>query len=125
MATYKGIVFYHDSDQHARHINGEDKSLIEAGIKQILETVPGERVMLPEFGSRLPYLIFEPLDDVLKNQIQRETAEAILAWEDRVVITDVDVEEDDDNEHQMNLTIRFRFKEDIQNVHEMTLTLGT
>lgn len=40
--------------------------------------------MLPEFGSRLHELMFEPNDTILQQQIIDETAGAIARWEPNV-----------------------------------------
>lgn len=72
-----------------RLVNGKrslvnDKELVEQSIKIILDTPKGHRFMLPEFGSRLHELIFEPNDDVLKDLMAYFIYEAITTWEKRV-----------------------------------------
>lgn len=61
-----------------------DRALVEQSIKIILDTPRGHRFMLPEFGSRLGELIFEPNDDVLEDLISYFIYEAITTWEKRV-----------------------------------------
>lgn len=62
---------------------------IRESIIQILGTRPGERLMNPEFGSKLKDLVFEQNDEVLKGLIRHHVIDAIRRWEKRVVITDV------------------------------------
>lgn len=62
---------------------------IRESILQILGTRPGERLMNPEFGSRLHDLVFEQNDEVLKGLIRHYLIDAIKRWEKRVVITGV------------------------------------
>lgn len=69
---------------------------IHQSIKNILATVPGERVMLPTFGSRLRYLLFEPLDEDTAVLINNEIRNSIGLWEDRVRVTNVSIEPDYD-----------------------------
>lgn len=56
---------------------------------QILDTRPGERLMNPEFGSRLNELVFEQNDEVLKGMIRHYVIDAIKQWEKRIAIVNV------------------------------------
>ena len=51
---------------HVSSANTTEHEHIQESIIQILGTSPGERFMLPEFGSRLKSLVFEANDEVLK-----------------------------------------------------------
>jgi len=62
---------------------------INQSIHLILSTRRGERVMIPEFGSRLFTLVFEPNDAVLAASLDFETTEALRRWERRIRITAV------------------------------------
>lgn len=64
---------------------------INQSIHQILATRPGERIMLPEFGSKLYDLIFEPEDEILYDQLYYWTVTAISRWEPRIDILNVSV----------------------------------
>lgn len=64
---------------------------IKADMLQLLLTNPGERVMLPEFGTPLRRLVFEPNDTILEEEAKRMIGEAIAAWEPRVVISQLTV----------------------------------
>jgi phage baseplate assembly protein W len=63
----------------------------------ILGTVPGERLMLPEFGSNLPLLVFEPNDELLVREVQEETAAALQRWDPNIVVVGVAPETQDDS----------------------------
>lgn len=65
--------------------------LIKMSIYQILGTRIGERVMLPEFGSRIHELLMEPIDAVTISLARVYTIEAVKRWEPRVVLNDVGV----------------------------------
>lgn len=63
-----------------------------SNIKQILLTVPGERVMRPTFGSALRASLFSNLPSTLLiESLKNEVRRAITAWEPRVGITDISV----------------------------------
>lgn len=53
----------------------------QSSVLMILGTVPGERLMMPTFGSRLPFLLFEPNDVFLVQQLKEETAAALATWD--------------------------------------------
>lgn len=71
--------------------SGDLRVLVGASIRQILGTRIGERVMLPEFGSRIWELLFEPIDAVTVSLARVYTIEAIKKWEPRVLLNDIDV----------------------------------
>lgn len=68
---------------------GDLQLLIRMSIYQILGTRIGERVMLPEFGSRIHELLMEPIDEITISLARVYTIEAIRTWEPRVLINDV------------------------------------
>jgi phage baseplate assembly protein W len=62
---------------------------INQSIMMILSTRVGERIMLPEYGSRLPELVFDPNDEILHAELQFYTADALSRWEKRITVTSV------------------------------------
>lgn len=68
----------------------------DAAIKQsiylIIHTVPGERVMRPDFGCEIHSLIFSPANDETAAVAERYVREAIERWEPRIELMDVSVE---------------------------------
>lgn len=70
--------------------------LIEQSIMIILETPRGQRFMLPEFGSRLSELLFEPNDEVLADMLSYFIHEALGDWEKRIKVLGVKVSMDGD-----------------------------
>ncbi len=83
---------------------------IHESILQILGTRPGERFMLPEFGSRLRDLVFEPNDEVLKGLVRHYVIDAIKRWEKRVVITEVSFDDSDVNKDRNLLLVRISYR---------------
>ncbi len=77
--TFNGI---YDTDDHIR--------VIEASLRRIFNTVPGDRVMLPEFGCNLRKFLFEPNDNFLVHEIKKTVKNAIERWEPRVRVVNVD-----------------------------------
>lgn len=69
-----------------------DNDVLVQSVRTILSTVPGERIMLPLFGSNLKYVLFDPMDEITENVIASEIADAINTWEDRITVTGIEVE---------------------------------
>lgn len=87
---------FRDGKGKTNSIVGEDK--IHDSIYTILSTREGERVFLPEFGSKLYQCIFEQNSLILKDLIVLYTREALANWEKRIVVDDVSVGDvNDDN----------------------------
>lgn len=106
---------------------------IKADLLQLLLTNPGERVMLPNFGTPLRELIFEPNDSFLVDKARQVIADAILAWEPRIVVNNIEVtnrtpktslnknDTYDDIENILFIKIKFVDPENIQQVEELVL----
>ena len=62
-------------------------------IKDILTTPIGARVMLREYGSRLPELVDRPLNALLDVELQAAVAVALDRWEPRFKLTTVQITE--------------------------------
>lgn len=68
--------------------------VIRSSIRNILFTRVGERVMLPEFGSRLLELVFEPNDSILLSLARLYISESINQWEPRVELLSINLKPD-------------------------------
>ena len=64
---------------------------LKQSIIDILTTPIGSRVMRRDYGSRLFELIDAPINRSTVVDIVAETAEALMKWEDRLVVSAVDV----------------------------------
>ena len=66
---------------------------INESIIQILGTRIGERLMRPDFGSKVKDLLFEQNDAVLKGLLRYHIMDALKKWEKRIVVTGVTVDD--------------------------------
>jgi len=108
---------------------------IKADLLQLLLTNPGERVMLPTFGTPLRELFFDPNDFDLKNKAKNMIAKAISNWEPRIVLENIEVSNSidtdslhqddpkDDLEHILSVRIEFFDPENITELEALTLQL--
>jgi uncharacterized protein len=61
----------------------------------LLSTVPGERVMQPDYGCGLKHLVFETIDEGRITEIKDIVAKAVLFFEPRVTLESVGVDDDE------------------------------
>ncbi len=82
---------------------------IRQAIRIILGTIPGERVMRPDFGAGLRAILFEPINQTTIALVQHRVLEALVAWEPRIDSVTVDVEADPPRGRLM-IDIRYRIR---------------
>lgn len=75
----------------------DSRDLIKASIQRIIGTNQGERVMEPQFGTKLRAMLFEQLDDILIDDVKDEIYKIISEQEPRIILTDVAFDFDFDN----------------------------
>jgi phage baseplate assembly protein W len=67
----------------------------ELGIKgdliQLILTNPGERVMLPQYGTPLRRLLFEQNTDAVKASASEMILNSIAKWEPRILVKKLDI----------------------------------
>ncbi|WP_437330777.1 GPW/gp25 family protein [Sorangium sp. So ce381] len=66
-----------------------DELKVRQSIQLILGTSPGERVMEPEFGSRIWELVFAPQSPATFSLASFHVKQALERWEPRVEVEDV------------------------------------
>jgi len=64
---------------------------IAQAIHIILETIPGERVMRPEFGCRAKELVFAPRNAASEALMVQYVRQALGQWEPRIDVQDIHV----------------------------------
>lgn len=87
-----------------RQLAGMDH--LRQSIRDILTTPIGSRVMRRDYGSRLPELIDAPLNRETITDIYAATAEALLAWEPRIDLEQVQVESAAPGRVELSVTVR-------------------
>ncbi|MEV6488901.1 GPW/gp25 family protein [Actinoplanes sp. NPDC051633] len=70
-----------------RLVTGTDE--VDASIRMILSTVPGERVMRPDFGCAMWEMLFAPLTAGTLGLIEQMVREALERWEPRIALQSV------------------------------------
>jgi len=89
----------------------EDHQLIKNDILQFLMTIPGERVMRPNFGVHLRDMIFEPNDVNTSLQLEGEIRNGLLENDKRLSEVEVNLEIDEEN-HGMTIHVVAQLRND-------------
>ncbi|MBI1395198.1 MAG: hypothetical protein GC151_04390 [Betaproteobacteria bacterium] len=67
---------------------------VAQSLRILLSTVPGERVMHPAFGCGLNRMVFEQITEAMLTELRDLIRRAILFFEPRVTLEEVDVSAD-------------------------------
>jgi phage baseplate assembly protein W len=89
----------------------EDIRLIKNDLLQLLLTVPGERVMRPDFGVQLRSFVFEQSTTADLSSLEASILASIEAQEPRVIVDEVVVQADDER-NGINVRVVARLKRD-------------
>lgn len=109
------MIYYSDIDIELSKITSGDIKkdvnidAIINSLKNILLTMKGSRRMLPEFGSNLQRLVFEPIDEITAREIGEEIIDSVRRWDNRIIFTDILVKPIyDKNEFYIGLTFKLQ-----------------
>ena len=83
---------------------------IEESIKIVLSTPKGERMMRPEFGSSIHEFVFAPNDATTAGLLAYHVREALLRWEPRIEIIEIDVQPDPVERSHVRINIAYLVK---------------
>lgn len=114
------------SNEGGIEISPGEKSIQEA-IWIILATSPGERLMRPDFGCGIHRLIFSVNDAVTVGRVTQEVRLALIRWEPRIDVLEVDTEVREKGEMLLiNVHYRVRSTNNFFNlVYPFYLTVGS
>ena len=82
---------------------------IQDAIWIVLSTSLGERLMRPDFGAGVHDYVFQPNSDVMRTRLQSAVNDALLKWEPRIELTNVDVQEGD-QPSQVLVSVDYRIR---------------
>jgi phage baseplate assembly protein W len=60
----------------------------------LFSTTLGERIMLPEYGTQIWQMVFRAINTTLMTQLADMVSQAILYWEPRIDVVDINVTPD-------------------------------
>lgn len=101
--------------------------LIRSNLSQLLKTLKGERVMLPDFGTNLYYYLFEPLDKKTFTDIRDDILRAISTYVPEVNVLKLSVLPNDKVNYEgvqgLNITLIVQIK-DSREVLDVKVGIG-
>jgi phage baseplate assembly protein W len=136
MATFSGMGFPIVPSPRGYFPVTEDVDLLKGDLLILLLTNPGERVMMPQYGTPLRTLLFDPNDHTLADKARSMIVNSIATWEPRVIVDAINISNgintqnkgflnpNDDMSQAGNILaiqILFRYPGDIQSVQELVL----
>ncbi|HXW80903.1 MAG TPA: GPW/gp25 family protein [Acidimicrobiales bacterium] len=83
---------------------------LDASMRVILSTAPGERLMRPQFGCRIWDLVFEPVNFNTLGLMEVATREAIAQWEPRVEVQGVECVPDARDAFVVHIEITYKVR---------------
>jgi len=111
MATYNysGLAFPWDGTLATFVEPKNDNDVLWSSVFNIIMTFFGERVMLPEFGSGIQGMVFEPGSDDFASHSAEIIRTALETWETRIELLDISVKEStQDPGRSFDVAITFR-----------------
>ena len=97
-----------DARGNIRLTSGADD--LDASMRVVLSTAPGERLMRPQFGCRIWDLVFEPINFNTLGLMEAATREAITQWEPRVDVVDVKCKPDARDPYMVRIEIVYKVR---------------
>lgn len=96
---------------------------IKQNIKTLLLTRIGERYMLPQFGTNLLLVIFQPNVYELKEEVRTIVTDALNTWIPNITIEQVDIKTNQDDP-SLNYSIEVSILYSIQNFVTDSVTIS-
>ncbi|ELY85345.1 GPW/gp25 family protein [Natrinema altunense] len=105
-----GWSFPVETDARGSVRTSEAEDDIRESIRIILGTAKGERVMRPEFGCEIHDHVFSAATPATLNLIESSVREALVQWEPRIDIEDIDARTDDESPNKVLIDIEYRVR---------------
>lgn len=88
----------------------QEEASVRQAILLLLSTVPGERVMRPDYGCELHRLAFSPNDDTTAGLAIHYVRRALERWEPRVEILHLDADRHPDAPARLDISLDYRVR---------------
>jgi phage baseplate assembly protein W len=97
-------------EEAARFAVAEYEASVEQGIRVVLSTALGERVMRPDFGCAIHELVFATNSAATRGMAQHYVREALLRWEPRIEVLDVTAVTLEEQDEVLSIGIHYRVR---------------
>jgi uncharacterized protein len=99
----------------------EGDASVRQAIHLLLSTIPGERVMRPDYGCDIHRLVFSPNDDTTAGLAIHYVRRALERWEPRIDVLRLDAGRNPESPEQLDLVLEYRVRA-TQQVQSVTLS---
>ncbi|WP_224248381.1 GPW/gp25 family protein [Hyalangium gracile] len=87
-----------------------EHAAVRQAVLLLLTTVPGERVMRPEYGCELHRLAFSPNDDTTAGLAIHYVRRALERWEPRIQLLQVDAGRSPEDAFRLDVSVEYRVR---------------
>jgi len=88
----------------------DDQACVRQAILLLLSTIPGERVMRPNYGCDLHKLIFSPNDNTTAGLAIHYVRQALDRWEPRIQVTFLDADPNPQEPGRLDIVLEYRLR---------------
>lgn len=85
-----------------------DEAALRQAVLMLLSTLPGERVMRPDYGCELRRLVFSPNDETTAGLAIHYVRQALERWEPRIEILHLDAERPPGEPGRLDIVLEYR-----------------
>ncbi len=105
-----GFPVVREAEGRGDFCRAEYEDSIRQSIQIILMTSKGERVMRPDFGCGIHELVFAVNNSMTRGLVAHEVREALIRWEPRIELIDVQATAAGDQGEQLLISIDYRVR---------------
>lgn len=98
-----------DRDGRLGYVSGENN--VEQSLLVLVQTAVGERLMRPDFGTRVAEMVFAPGSLQHLAAIESTIREAVLRFEPRVDVEDLTTEVDPEDRTRVTVILTYRVRQ--------------
>jgi phage baseplate assembly protein W len=88
----------------------DDHASVRQAILLLLSTLPGERIMRPEYGCHLHRLVFSPNDETTAGLAIHYVRQALERWEPRIDMLRVNAGRSAEDAEQLRISLEYRVR---------------
>ena len=88
----------------------DEHAAVRQAVLLLLSTLPGERVMRPDYGCDLHRLAFSPNDDTCAGLAMHYVCRALERWEPRIQLLKVDAGRSPEDPWRLDISLEYRVR---------------
>lgn len=87
-----------------------DEDDIQASLKILFGTTPGERFLVPKYGLDMHELMFEPMSTTMRTLLTDRVRTAILIYEPRIKLLNLQIDNPDPGEGTLRILLEYEVR---------------